>query len=50
VQERFNSVFAELDVQMTSINGPTRNLLHQDELNRLGTLELSAVKARGARS
>jgi hypothetical protein len=50
VQERFNSVFAELDVQMTSINGPTRNLLHQDELNPLGTLELSAVKARGARS
>lgn len=49
VQERFNSVFAELDVQMTSINGPTRNLLQKDELNPLGTLELSAIKTPGAR-
>jgi len=50
VQERFNNVFAELDVQMTSINGPTRNLLHQDELNPLGTLELSTLHTQGART
>lgn len=50
VQERFNTVFSELDVQMTSINGPTRNLLHQDELNPLGTLELSTRRPQGARS
>lgn len=49
VQERFNSVFAELDVQMTSIKGPTRNLLNQDELHHLGSLELMSTQTQGAR-
>lgn len=50
VQERFNSVFAELDVQMTSVNGPTRSLLQQEELNPIGSLELSTLDSRGART
>jgi hypothetical protein len=40
VQERFNSVFAELDVQMSSIDGPTRLLLDQSNLDRMGALQL----------
>lgn len=40
VQERFNSVFAELDVQMSSVDGPTRRLLEPDSLSRMEALEL----------
>ncbi len=43
VQERFNSVFAELDVQMSSVDGPTRQLLAPDSLSRMDALQLPAV-------
>ena len=48
VQERFNAVFAELDVQMISQDAPTRNMLQQDELVRMGALELGASRSAGA--
>jgi hypothetical protein len=38
VQDRFNSVFAELDVQMSSLDGPTRAMLEQPHLDPLGAL------------
>lgn len=41
VQDRFNAVFAELDVQMSSTEGPTRALLDTHSLDRLGALDLS---------
>jgi hypothetical protein len=41
VQERFNMVFAELDVQMTSMDAPTRNLLSRDERQHMGSLDLA---------
>jgi hypothetical protein len=40
VQDRFNSVFAELDVQMSSITGPTRTLLDEKALDRMDALHL----------
>jgi hypothetical protein len=40
VQDRFNSVFAELDVQMSSLDGPTRTLLDEPNLNPMGALRL----------
>ena len=40
VQERFNSVFAELDVQMHSIDSPTRQLLDKNGLDRMDSLQL----------
>lgn len=40
VQDRFNSVFAELDVQMSSIDSPTRNLLNNQGYEQLGALHL----------
>jgi hypothetical protein len=40
VQDRFNSVFAELDVQLSSIDSPTRNLLERQSLDPLGALHL----------
>jgi hypothetical protein len=48
VQDRFNSVFAELDVQMSSTEGPTRGLLDQRSLDPMDCLNLpeySAVRA-----
>lgn len=48
VQERFNSVFAELDVQMSSIDGPTRRLLEPDSLARMDALELPALRTGSA--
>jgi hypothetical protein len=47
VQDRFNNVFAELDVQMSSLDSPTRSLLHQDERDQLGDLQLSSINVRG---
>ncbi len=41
VQDRFNSVFAELDVQMSSVGGPTRTLLPDSDLDHLDSLEIS---------
>lgn len=40
VQDRFNSVFAELDVQMLGMDSPTRPLLNPNSLNRMETLDL----------
>jgi hypothetical protein len=40
VQDRFNNVFAELDVQMSSLDGPTRNLLDDQSLARMDELHL----------
>jgi hypothetical protein len=40
VQERFNSVFAELDVQMRSMSSPTRSLLDADNLGHMDALDL----------
>ena len=41
VQDRFNSVFAELDVQMSSVESPTRVLLPEQDLHHLDTLQVS---------
>lgn len=40
VQERFNAVFAELDVQMCSVDAPTRQLPDQTQWQRMEALEL----------
>jgi hypothetical protein len=40
VQDRFNNVFAELDVQMSSMDGPTRSLLDDRSLDQMGALHL----------
>lgn len=40
VQDRFNQVFAELDVQMSGLDAPTRQWLGQDSLTRMGDLQL----------
>lgn len=40
VQDRFNCAFAELDVQMSSTNGPTRSLLDPGSLDRMDALHL----------
>ncbi|MFD0666596.1 hypothetical protein ACT80S_02660 [Ramlibacter sp. MAHUQ-53] len=48
VQERFNSVFAELDVQMSSVDGPTRRLLEPDSLSRMDALELPTLRTGSA--
>ena len=40
VQDRFNNVFAELDVQMSSVDGPTRDLLDHQSLDRMDELHL----------
>ena len=40
VQDRFNNVFAELDLQMSSMDGPTRSLLGEQNLDHMGALHL----------
>lgn len=40
VQDRFNAVFAELDVQMSSVDAPTRALLDAPSLRRMDAVEL----------
>jgi hypothetical protein len=40
VQDRFNAVFAELDVQMCSIDSPTHNLLDADHRDHMDALDL----------
>lgn len=47
VQERFNSVFAELDVQMSSLDGPTRKYLDGHSLEELGALRLPPRTSTG---
>lgn len=46
VQDRFNAVFAELDVQMSSLDAPTRPLLDADCLERMAAIELPRPAAR----
>jgi len=47
VQDRFNSVFAELDVQMNSVAGPTRELLGSQTMDPIGALHLpQSIKTR----
>lgn len=48
VQDRFNSVFAELDVQMSSLDGPTRSMLDQPHLNPLEALRLPQRVSAGS--
>jgi hypothetical protein len=40
VQDRFNNVFAELDVEMIRTDGPTRSLLDDQTLDHMGALHL----------
>jgi hypothetical protein len=40
VQERFNAVFAELDVQMCSVDAPTHRLLDQTAWQRMEAIDL----------
>ena len=47
VQERFNCVFAELDVQMSSLDGPARKLLDEHSLENMGALRLPAHTTTG---
>jgi hypothetical protein len=47
VQSRFNAVFAELDIEMRSVEGPGRRLLDESQLDRLDALRLpSAIPTR----
>jgi hypothetical protein len=49
VQDRFNTVFAELDVEMRSMQAPTHGLLDSTALERFGALKLpTARQTRGA--
>ncbi len=48
VQERFNSVFAELDIQMSSLDAPTRSLLQPSGLAPMNPLELPAHAGLGS--
>lgn len=48
VQERFNGVFAELDVQMSSLDGPARKFLDDHNLKGMGALHLPAHTASGS--
>jgi hypothetical protein len=41
VQDRFNTVFAELDIQMRSVDAPTRAMVGRHERDRLEALTLS---------
>jgi hypothetical protein len=40
VQDRFNTVFAELDIQMRSVDAPTRGMVGREERNPLEALAL----------
>ena len=43
VQTRFNSVFAELDVEMRSMSSPTHDFLAQSELEKMDALTLPEI-------
>ena len=49
VQDRFNSVFAELDVQMSSMDGPTRTMLDARCLDPMEALHLPTHQTSGSR-
>lgn len=46
VQNRFNAVFAELDVDMRSVNAPTREMLIDQEFAPMGALDVSTIHTR----
>ena len=47
VQSRFNAVFAELDIEMRALDGPTRRLLDRSQLEGMEQLRMpSTVLAR----
>ncbi len=48
VQDRFNRVFAELDIQMNSVEGPTRKLLDQNHLGHMDDLHLPRYATTGS--
>lgn len=48
VQDHFNSVFAELDVEMRSFDAPTREILAGSHLDPLGRLELPHAQHVGS--
>ena len=48
VQDRFNYVFAELDVQMSNPDSPTHALLDVPALDRMGALELPRHQRQGS--
>jgi hypothetical protein len=50
VQDRFNNVFAELDVQMSSSDGPTRNLLDDQSLDHMDALHVPQYVEIGRRT
>jgi hypothetical protein len=50
VQDRFNSIFAELDVQMSSMDAPTRSMLTDTNLNPMDALRLPETTTRGNRA
>jgi len=43
VQDRFNAVFAELDVQMRSLDAPTRDLFADGSMERIDALRLPSL-------
>jgi hypothetical protein len=49
VQDRFNAVFAELDVQMSSVDAPTRALLDAPSLLRLDDISLPLLRVDAPR-
>ena len=46
VQNRFNTVFAELDVDLRSINSPTRTMLDAQRVTAMDALDLSTLNVR----
>lgn len=44
VQDHFNSVFAQLDVELRSIDAPTREILSETHLDPMGALALPQIK------
>jgi hypothetical protein len=50
VQDRFNSIFAELDVQMSSLDGPTGTMLTDTGLDRMDALRLPEAAYKGNRA
>lgn len=47
VQSRFNAVFAELDIEMRSVEGPGRRMLDASQLDRLDALRLPGAVSTG---
>jgi hypothetical protein len=49
VQLRFNTVFAELDVEMRSMDSPARTLVDGDRLGRIEALDLPSPQKTWSR-